>query len=157
VAASAREASMVASTARCSCKIWQSAHMAAITTSSARVAVICFSAARCSLSSYLYCNTPIFGPFFFFWISLNFYSEFFFGGSVVLKPGKTNSFSSPEWLVTLTSFPRSCHFHLGPTPTFYFLGIFLFSIKGIILFALGCEATYISVLPLIPTKFSKVI
>jgi hypothetical protein len=42
-------------------------------------------------------------------------------------------------------------------PQYLFLGNIPFSIKGITLFALGCEATYISVLPLIPTKFSKFI
>ena len=55
VAASTCEASTMASTARCSSKIWGSARMAAIATSSVRAAAICFSAAKCSLRSWLYC------------------------------------------------------------------------------------------------------
>jgi hypothetical protein len=39
-------------------------------------------------------------------------------------------------------------------PQYLFLGNIPFSIKGITLFALGCEATYISVFHKIPTKFS---
>ena len=54
VAASAREASTVASMARCSSKIWGSTRMAAITTSSELAAAICFSATKCSLRSWLY-------------------------------------------------------------------------------------------------------
>ena len=51
---SVREASMVASMARCFSKIWGSTQMAAIATSSVHATVICFSAAKCSLRSWLY-------------------------------------------------------------------------------------------------------
>jgi hypothetical protein len=37
---------------------------------------------------------------------------------------------------------------------YFFLGNIPFSIKGITLLSLGCEATYISVFHKIPTKFS---
>ena len=54
-ASSAREATTVASTARCSSKIWGLTRMVHNATSFARAAAICFSAAKCSLRSWLYC------------------------------------------------------------------------------------------------------
>jgi hypothetical protein len=55
------------------------------------------------------------------------------------------------------SFSNLSQFHvisILAQPQYLFLGNISFSIKGITLFALGCEATYISVFHNIPTKFS---
>ena len=88
-----------------------------------------------------------FRPFFSFW----FWSGFAFSWFDSLGTWK-----DPPWFLFLSGLPtskpipRPCHIHPEPSPIFFFLGLFLFSIKGITLFALGCEATPISIIPKIP-------
>jgi hypothetical protein len=93
------------------------------------------------------CNTLDFCPFLF---SFDFGLDLLFYGLVVLKPGEITLDSSPQWLVNLKTISRPYHSHIGPIPMFFFLGIFLFPIKGITLSALGYEATHISSIPKIP-------
>jgi hypothetical protein len=81
---------------------------------------------------------------------MDFLFELLFCGSVVLKPGKITSSQAPKWLVILKTISRSCHFPSWTNHNILFIGNIPFSINGITLFALGCEATYISVLHKIP-------
>ena len=46
-----------------------------------------------------------------------------------LETGEDELFFLSEWLVIVISIPRLCHLHLGPTPIFFSLGIFIFLLK----------------------------
>jgi hypothetical protein len=100
---------------------------------------------RASISA-AWCNTLDFAHFFF---SFVFGLDLLFCGLVVLKPGEIILESSPKWLVNLKIIPRPCHFHLGPNSIFFLRNI-PFSIKGITMSVLGCEATHIYVILKIP-------
>ena len=96
-------------------------------------------------------SQPDFWPFLFLLFFRGFCLNFlFFRGFVVWKLKKMTSSLLPEWLLIPKSFPRHCHFHPSPYPNILFIGNIPFSIKGITLFSLGCEAIYIYITPKIP-------
>ena len=76
----------------------------------------------------------------------------FWSSSLDLKPGRSSSFL----LSSGSSFSNLSQDHvisILAQPQNYFLRNIPFSIKGITLFALGSEATYISVTPKIPNNY----
>jgi hypothetical protein len=73
-----------------------------------------------------------------------------FCGLVVLHPGGITLDSSSLVACQPLNHPKTLSFPLWTNPNILFLGNIPFSIKGITLFALGCEATHISIIPKIP-------